>query len=152
MCSRTLPGLMPSLSSIKTHSAPAVWLLSTLMLFAPLGAHAAGAVFCIEADGAVAVERAVGSACTDGDEGSTPFDDTHCTACTDVPLPSGGDADCASFKTENGPSAQTLLPVVALLQPLDRLPVQPPTSVSPRSGKAAVPSDPALLRSVVLLI
>ena len=152
MCSRTLPGLMPSLSSIKTHSAPAVWLLSTLMLFAPLGAHAAGAVFCIEADGAVAVERAIGSACADGDEESTPFDDTHCTACTDVPLPSGGDADCASFKTENGPSAQTLLPVVALLLPLDRLPVQPSVASTSKAGEASLPSDPAPLRSVVLLI
>lgn len=146
------PGLMPGLHRIKAQSAPAVWLLSALMLFAPLGAHAVGAVLCIESDGEVTVERAVGSACTDGVNEPSPFDDTHCTACIDVPLPSGGDTDCASFKTENGPSAQTVLPVVSLLPALDRLPVQPPTSVSPRSGQAAAPSDPAPLRSVVLLI
>jgi hypothetical protein len=143
---------MLGLHHIKAQTAPAVWLLSVLMLFAPLGAHAAGAVFCIEADGAVAVERAIGSACTDGDDESAPFDDTHCTACTDVPLSSGGDADCASFKTESGPSAQTLLLVTALLPPLDRLPVQPSVASTSKAGEASLPSDPAPLRSVVLLI
>ncbi len=143
---------MPSLSSIKTHSAPAVWLLSTLMLFAPLGAHAAGAVLCIESDGEVAVERAEGAMCAEGADEHAPLGDTHCESCTDVPLPSGGDAECASFKTESGPSAPTLLPVAALLPPLDRLPIQPPAAATSKAGQASLLSDPAPLRSVVLLI
>ena len=141
---------MPSLFSIKAHSAPAVWLLSTLMLFAPLGAHAVGAVLCIESDGEVAVERAEGAMCAEGTGEHTPLGVTHCESCTDVPLPSGGDADCASFKTESGPSAQTLLPVAGLLPPLDRLAVQ--AASTSKAGQASLLSDPAPLRSVVLLI
>ncbi|MEP0547666.1 MAG: hypothetical protein ABJF88_12095 [Rhodothermales bacterium] len=141
---------MPSLSSIKTHSAPAVWLLSTLMLFAPLGAHAVGAVLCIESDGEVAVERAEGAMCAEGTGEHTPLGVTHCESCTDVPLPSGGDAECASFKTESSPSAQTFLPVTALLPVLDRLPVQ--VASMSKAVQVSLPSTPAPLRSVVLLI
>jgi hypothetical protein len=143
---------MPRLSSIKTVSAPAVWLLSTLMLFAPLGAHAAGAVLCIESDGEVTVERAEGAMCAEGAGEHTPLGDTHCESCTDVPLPSGGDAECASFKTESGPSAQTVLPVVALLPALDRLPTPSPKASPSQDGRGTHPVDPAPLRSVVLLI
>lgn len=143
---------MPGLHRIKAHSAPAVWLLSALMLFAPLGAHAAGAVLCIEADGTVAVERSVGSACTDGANKPAPFDDTHCTACTDVPLPSGGDTDCASFKTESTPTAQTTLPVVAVLPAPHHLQATSLPAPSAMGEDATPPSDPVLLCSVVLLI
>ncbi len=143
---------MPSLHRIKAQSAPAAWLLSALMLFAPLGAHAVGAVLCIETDGAVAVERTEGAACANGADERDPLGSTHCSACTDVPLPSGSDADCASFKTERGPSAQTLLPVVALLPALDRLPTPFPKAFPSQAGRGALPSDPAPLRSVVLLI
>jgi hypothetical protein len=143
---------MLSLHRIKVQAAPAVWLLSTLMLFAPLGAHAAGAVLCIEADGEVAVEGAEGAMCTEGIGEHVPLGTTHCDTCTDVPLPSGGDAECASFKTESGPSAQTVLPVVALLPALDRLPTPSPKASPSQDGRGTHPVDPAPLRSVVLLI
>jgi hypothetical protein len=143
---------MPGLRRIKAHSAPAVWLLSVLMLFAPLGAHAVGAVLCIESDGEVTVERAEGATCADGAGEHAPPGVTHCESCTDVPLPSGGDAECASFKTEMGPSAQTFLSVAALLPPLDHLPVLPPAVSTSKAGQASLLSDPAPLRSVVLLI
>ena len=143
---------MPSLYRIKAQSAPAVWLLSTLLLFAPLGAHATGAVLCIEADGEVAVERAEGAMCVEGVGERVPPGATHCDVCTDVPLPSGGDTDCASFKTERGPSAQTVLSVAAVLPILDHVPVQPPTVASSHSEEGRPLSDPAPLRSVVLLI
>ena len=152
MYCKASPGPMPSLHSIKTITAPAVWLLSALMLVAPLGAHAAGAVLCIEADGEVAVERAEGAACAEGADERVPLGATHCDVCTDVPLPSGGDADCASFKTESGPSAQTALPVIAVLPPLDRLPTPSLKAPTSQDGRGALPSDPAPLCSVVLLI
>ena len=141
---------MPSLHRVKAQSAPAVWLLSTLLLFAPLGAHAAGAVLCIEADGEVAIERAEGAMCAEGVGERVPPGTTHCDVCTDVPLPSGGDADCASFKTESGPSAQTVLPVVALLPALNRLLAQPSVASSSKAGQVLLPPRPAPLGSVVL--
>jgi hypothetical protein len=141
---------MLSLHSIKAITAPAVWLLSALMLFAPLGAHAAGAVLCIEADGEVAVERAEGAACAEGADEHVPLGATHCDVCTDVPFPSGGDADCASFKTESGPSAQTVLPVVALLPALNRLLAQPSVASPSKAGQVPLPPGPAPLGSVVL--
>ena len=120
------------------------------MLFAPLGAHATGAVLCIEADGEVAIERAEGAICVEGVGERVPPGVTHCDVCTDVPLPSGGDAECASFKTESSPSAQTFLPVTALLPVLDRLPVQ--VASMSKAVQVSLPSTPAPLRSVVLLI
>ena len=139
---------MPSLSSIKTHAAPAVWLLSVLMLFAPLGAHAAGAVLCIEADGEVALERAEGAACAEAADEHTAPGVSHCDSCTDVPLPSGGDTDCASYKMESGPSAQTVLPLAALLPAMEHVSFQPLASSS--FGEDVPPPGPAPLRSVVL--
>ncbi|MEP0547689.1 MAG: hypothetical protein ABJF88_12210 [Rhodothermales bacterium] len=143
---------MPSLHRIKAQAASAAWLLSALMLFAPLGAHAVGAVLCIEADGEVAVERSEGAACAEGADEHVPLGTTHCDPCTDLPLPSGGDTDCASFKTESGPSAQTVLSVVALLPASDRAPTPSPAASPLQDGRGALPPDPALSRSVVLLI
>ncbi|MGI9176015.1 MAG: hypothetical protein ACR2GR_11925 [Rhodothermales bacterium] len=120
------------------------------MAFAPLGQHVAGAVLCIGEDGHVAAESAAGAACGSDEAPSTDL--SHCGSCTDVPLPSGGDADCAAFKVESGPTAQVLLPVIAVLPAsaralsrdlgrlcLSSLPLQGPSGLAP-------------LRSVVLLI
>ena len=45
-----------------------------------------------------------------------------------------------------------VLSVAAILPTLDRLPVRPSLSASPQAGESPPPSDPAPLRSVVLLI
>ncbi len=144
---------MIRLDYIKTRSAPAAWLLSVLLVFAPLGAHAAErVVLCIESDGEIAVERAEDADCAGGNDEHDPLGSAHCDVCTDVPLPAGGDADCASFKTEAGPSAQTVLPFVVLLPGLDRLPTLSPKAFPSQDGRGAFPSDSAPLRSVVLLV
>lgn len=152
---------MPRLHSIKKQTAPAAWLLMVLLAFAPLGRHAATAVLCFGWDGHVATELAGGSACIDAPADvpavpaatdSYPAGASHCGACTDIPIPTGGDTDCISFKTESGPTAQTILSVVALLPAPHHLHAPSPAAQPAQDGQPALPSDPALLRSVVLLI
>lgn len=140
--------------TITRRSAPVAWLLAVLLAFAPLGQHAAGAVLCIGEDGHVAAESATGASCgsDDGSDEAPVSDASHCGSCADVPLPSGGDADCVAFKAENGPTAQVLLPVVAVL------PALAPALPGGRRGLQVSdpplqdPPDLAFLRSVVLLI
>ena len=157
------PSMLGLLAIKKTFSRLAAP-LAVLLVIAPLGQHAANSVLCIGGNGHVAAEVASCSGCAApadtesapaGDvpgSGSGGTDGSHCGACTDIPLPAGGDADCVSFKSETGPSAQIVLSVVAtLLTPRltdtahDGLLIQPARS-------ATSPSDPTLLRSVVLLI
>jgi hypothetical protein len=154
------------LHSIKKRSAPAAWLLTVLLMFAPLGRHAAAAVLCFGADGHIATELAEGTACITSATHAPAHDPsdpeaavtdnhtggTHCGPCTDVPLPTGGDADCASFKTESGPTAQMTLSVVALLPMLHHL--QAAFSAARQAGdrQPPRPSDTSFVRSVVLLI
>ena len=135
-------------STLRRKSAPVAWLLAALLVFAPLGHHAAGAVLCIEADGRIAVESGAGASC--GSDAAPAEDLSHCGSCTDVPLPSGGDTDCAALKVESGPTAQVLLPLVATLPALAPLGDQRGFQVfrSPLRG----PSDLVPLCSVVLLI
>lgn len=153
---------MPHLHSIKKQTAPAAWLLLVLLALAPLGQHATAVVLCFGWDGHVATELAGGSACSDApaNASAAPVASTdgdapgasHCGPCTDVPLPNGGDTDCVSFKAESGPTAQTILPVVALLPAPHHLAGASVNVPEAQDGPPARPSDPALLRSVVLLI
>jgi hypothetical protein len=158
---------VPRLQTIKKRTTSAAWLLVVLLVFAPLGPHAAAAVLCFGADGHIAAELAGGSACTDAPtdapalpvdaaEGAStdgvPQDVSHCGTCTDIPLPSGGDEDCASFTTERAPTAQAFLPLVQVLPARHHLPSPPPFTSSALDGHATPPADPVLLSSVVLLI
>lgn len=147
---KTASMLRPSTTSIRRKSAPVAWLLAVLLGFAPLGQHAAGAVLCIEADGRIAAEAATGAAC-DSDEAPVSGA-SHGGSCTDVPLPSGGDADCAAFKAESGPTAQVFLSVVAVLPAL--APTLPGDRRDLRVSDSSLQGLPGLasLRSVVLLI
>jgi hypothetical protein len=76
-----------------------------LLVLTPPGQHAAGVVLCIGADGHVDAEFAEGGACM-----SEPGGEEHRGACTDVPIPTGGDADCTSFKPESPTTAERVLP------------------------------------------
>ena len=58
-----------------------------LMALAPLGPHASNVVLCFGMDGHVAAEI------------------DHAEDCVDVPIPTGNDAKCSSFKTESGPAS-----------------------------------------------
>jgi hypothetical protein len=115
-----------SLYTIKKQIAPWVcWLLVMLML-APMGQHAVGAVLCIEADGTVTLEKATGFACGSQvgaaeqheTDAVTPADTkptSHCGSCIDVVLPGEADADCASFLLSRVPTALVDLPVVVVI-------------------------------------
>lgn len=144
---------MPRLQTLKQRTTPVAWLLGTLLAFAPLGPHAAAAVLCFGADGHVTAELAGGSRCADA-PADVPVDTdaSHCEVCIDVPLPSGGDADCASFTTERAPTAQVVLPVAALLPAPHHLQATSQAASYAHDGGTAPPIDPAPLRSVVLLI
>lgn len=135
--------------------APVAWLLGTLLAFAPLGPHAAAAVLCFGADGHVAAELAGGSRCADAPEdvpADADMDASHCGTCTDVPLPSGSDEDCASFTTERAPTAHVVLSVAAVLPAPHHLQATSQAAAYAHDGGTAPPIDPAPLRSVVLLI
>lgn len=106
---------MPQLHTIKKNSGLTAWTLAVLLLFAPLGAHATGAVLCIEEDGEIAVEIAEGDSCIGDGHEHSPSEEPHCEKCLDIPLPSAGDDDCTSFKVESSPSAQVALQVVGRL-------------------------------------
>ena len=135
-------------STLRRKSAPVAWLLAALLVFAPLGHHAAGAVLCIEADGRIAAESGAGASC--GSDEMPAADLSHCGSCTDVPLPSGGDTDCAALKVESGPTAQVLLPFIAMLPALVPSSDQHGFRISD-SPLQGLP-DLGSLRSVVLLI
>lgn len=101
-----------SLHTIKSNTAPLAWLLTWMLILAPVGPHAvAGVVLCIESNGQAVLERAVGLQCGPTvqetshhtDKGHTDHSTvrtaspangvTHCESCIDIVLPSGGDDD-----------------------------------------------------------
>ena len=148
-----------SLHVIKKKATPLVWLIAALLVLLPLGQHAVGAVLCIGQDGHVAAEGVAGTICDTPHEVSTDpsavqgeDQSSHCGPCTDIPLPTGGDVDCASFKTESGPTAQVHLPIVAVLPSLtlsdDDQRVQPSLLEAPATVSPTLTS----LRSTVLLL
>lgn len=116
-----------SLPHIRRLSRPIARALALLMLVFPLGSHAAGTVLCLEADGSVAIEDAVGFGCgsivverssgnhSDIEVGAAENASSHCGACVDVFLPSGADKDCASFKPDTQPTVEHVATVVAVL-------------------------------------
>ncbi len=133
-----------------------------LLAFAPLGSHAAEVVLCIGADGHVSTELAEGAKCitsnTTGDaehdapDIGLPTADAHCGACTDIPLPTGDDDDCASFKIESSPSAHVVLAVAGHLDPDRQTPRAARNSATSDVVEIAVPFNSVLHSSVVLLI
>lgn len=151
-----------SLKTIKKKAAPLTWLFATLLILLPLGRHTAGAVLCIGQDGHVATEGVVGSTCaspyhnpapSSAEECETPQNSpSHCGPCTDIPLPTGGDVDCASFKAESGLTAQVFLPLVAVLA----TPILSETAWYTQRTRlevlAAESPELASLRSTVLLL
>ncbi|MEQ9103072.1 MAG: hypothetical protein RIE53_00095 [Rhodothermales bacterium] len=119
---------MPLIRTIKARLAPAAWLLTVLMALAPLGPHASKVVLCFGMDGHVDAEI------------------VHVEDCLDIPIPTGNDAKCSSFKTESGPAQVAVMAVVAHLPaPVHPLPA---SRVAPPSTYGPTP----LHRSVVLLI
>lgn len=153
------------LQHIKQRTAPWAWWLVVLMVLAPMGPHAMGAVLCIETDGSFALEQATGLGCSSdavapkddahGDQAfaaTTPHPDEHCDDCIDVVLPSGADADCASFVTTSTTSAQVVLPLVAVLTS-DAAPAAVVAAAARAADDALIDTSPiAPLRGVVLLI
>ncbi len=147
-----------SLDVIKKKTTPLVWLIAALLVLLPPGQHAVGAVLCIGQDGHVAAEGVAGTTCASSHELSTDpsivHEDqpTHCGPCIDILLPTGGDADCASFKTESGPTAQVHLPIFAVLPSLtlsdDDQRAQPSLLEAPATVSPTLTS----LRSTVLLL
>lgn len=154
---------MARLRSIKKHTSSLAWVLTALLALSPIGQHTVYAVLCVGSDGHIDSEVLGDSGCdspandsrTDahnsvvsgnGTEGS------HCRSCLDIPLPTGGDTDCGSFKTESGPSASTILAVVAVVPESRNITaVSPPVSGS-MSHYPAPAQVLAELYGVVLLI
>lgn len=119
---------MPHIQTIKARLAPVAWLLTVLMALAPLGPHASKVVLCFGMDGHVDTET------------------VHEEDCVDVPIPTGNDAECSSFKTESGP-APVAITAVAEYLPAPVYPL-PPVRTAPPATYGQTP----LHRSVVLLI
>lgn len=120
---------MPHIQTIKARLAPVAWVLTVLMALAPLGPHASKIVLCFGMDGHVDAET------------------VHDTKdCVDIPIPTGNDAKCNSFKTESGPASVAIIVVVEYLP----APVHPlPPS---RIARPATYGQTSFHRSVVLLI
>jgi len=98
---------MVSLSDLKALCPIVVWFIAAMMVVAPLSPHATSAVLCISEDGHVHAEKADGFTCdrTIGDRVTEQHTaHTESGSCTDVPLPSGGDSDCASFLQASTPN------------------------------------------------
>lgn len=152
-----------SLYAIKKHIAPRVCWLMMLLMLAPMGEHAMGAVLCIEADGTVTIEKARGFSCgSEVEAAKQPTADTiasadkepasHCGSCIDVVLPGEADEDCASFILARAPTAQVALPVVAVVSSSVRTPDAAVTSVRHHPVDERVSFALTPLRSVMLLI
>lgn len=119
---------MPHIQTIKERMTPVAWLLMALMTLAPLGPHVSNVVLCFGMDGHVAAEI------------------DHAEDCMDVPIPTGSDAKCSSFKTESGPASVAIIAVAEYLPaPVHSL---PPARTAPPATYGQTP----LHRSVVLLI
>ena len=154
---------MLRLSVIKKHSSPTVWLLGVLLAVAPIGTHSINAVLCIGSDGHIDSEVLGDSGCDspedysrtnahDDVETGDGMGDSHCGGCSDIPLPSGGDADCGSFRTESGPSASTILALVAVLPQSLIVTSADPVATGAMNGHPAQAQVLAELHGVVLLI
>jgi hypothetical protein len=139
------------LQVLKKRTASVAWLLAVLLVLAPTGQHAAGVVLCIGADGHVGAELAGNDACAGSTSGAGGTDAEHSGACTDLPLPSGGDADCTSFKTETSPTAETTLVVTAVLPALHRLRIVNRHRASAQDGWVSPPHAPSGNNVVLLL-
>ena len=99
---------MPHIQTIKARLAPVAWLLMALMTLAPLGPHVSNVVLCFGMDGHVEAEI------------------EHAEDCVDVPIPTGNDAKCSSFKTESGPASFAIIAVAEYLPaPVHSLPPSP---------------------------
>lgn len=150
---------MPLLTHIRTKSVLLAWGFGLILLLFPLGQHAVGAVLCIEADGHMSVEDAVGFSCgpyaSAHQHGPSSIDDepvadTHCGDCIDIPLPSSSDVDCAAFRL----APDVVLPALLLGTPVSRLEVpQAPHFPLVAHPRSEVPHNTPLLalRTVVLL-
>lgn len=123
-----------------------------LLAFTPLGAHATGAVLCIEEDGEVVVEIAEGESCVGDEHQHTSSEEPHCGACMDIPIPSRGDVDCASFKVENAPSVHVVLQVVGQFPNAHATRTKSSVRLLSMVKGDEVSSSPALDSCVVLLI
>jgi hypothetical protein len=153
-----------SLYTIKNRTAPSVWWFMMLLMLTPMGQHAVGAVLCIEANGSVTIEKAIGFLCGSSEVSANKHEtdtvgstdtkpSSHCNSCIDVVLPGESDEDCASFLLARGPTAQVNLPVVAVLTPPVRL-SDPETLSARRTLADTLDSSFSLtpLRSVILLL
>lgn len=154
---------MPRLRSIKKHTSPLAWVLTALLAISPMGQHTVYAVLCIGADGHIDSEVLGVSGCNspadeprtdahDGVERDNGMEGSHCGSCSDIPLPTGGDTDCASFKTESGPSASTILAVVSVVEETRGITAVSPPATGAMSGHPAPAQVLAELHGVVLLI
>lgn len=154
---------MLRLSIIKKYTAPTAWLLGVLMAVAPIGTHSIYAVLCIGSDGHIEPEVLGDSGCDlPADYSRTSADDdaksgggmgeSHCGGCSDIPLPSGGDADCGSFRTSSGPSGSTILAVVAVLPQSVIVTPADPAATGAMNGHPTPAQVLAELQGVVLLI
>jgi len=143
---------MRRLLVFKRIARPFVWLVVGMLAFSPLSQHAAGLVLCIEADGHMSIEDAIGLLCgpdASPHEGETESS-SHCGACVDIPIYVAGDADCSSFLVTKNIAVQVDLPVVATI-PASVLLRHPATNLSlAQASKLALPL--ADLSSIVLLI
>ncbi len=126
ICSSVL--FMPRLQTIKMRLAPVAWLLAGLVALAPLGPHASKLVLCFGMDGHIAAET------------------SHAEDCVDVPIPTGNDAKCSSFKAESGPAT------VAVVVTTGFLPLPVRAHAPARTALPAAYGQTDLHRSVVLLI
>jgi hypothetical protein len=123
-------------------------------------------VLCIGSDGHVATEAAGEARCADASrdviaahesgpdalrDGSGP-DCAECGPCTDLPIGGRNDQECASFRTESGPTAQTILAIASVLPPADRSAGNRVGLPAAADALADAANAPASARSRVLLL
>lgn len=149
---------MSLLTRIRTQATSIVWGFATTLLLLPVGQHAVGAVLCIETDGHMSVEDAVGLSCGpyaathEHSPSATSESAAHCGDCIDIPLPMSVDEDCASYRVTPTLSVEVLLPVMIARVPEVREDVRFAASPAPPDLFSATRSTSLLaLRTVVLL-
>ena len=148
---------MMSLLALKRNAKPYVWLIAGMLAFFPLGQHAVGLVLCIETDGHMSIEDAVGLLCGPDaspheHQANEAESSSHCGTCIDIPLYVAGDTDCGSFLVSTSPEAQVELPVVALIPASALLRHHANIQSRTQASMGAIFSPLADLSSIVLLI
>lgn len=134
-----------------------VWLIAGMLIFSPLGQHAVGLVLCIETDGHMSIEDAIGLICgpdaSPHQHQSTAETDTtsHCGTCIDIPLYVAGDTDCASFLISTR-QERVDLPVVDVIATSTIVRPSAPYQVHTQVRTGTDLSLLTDLRSIVLLI